>query len=239
MRLHALLLAALGSLAGALPATAGNFTVSPVRIQLTPAKPLSSLTITNDADTPVSIEVRASAWSQADGEDQYEDTRELLVTPPVFSLAPGASQIVRLGLRRSADPKTELAYRVFLTEVKSATQSETTGVTMNLRLAVPVFVHPVDNNAAPVVEWQATRGQDGSLTLRAQNNGTMHLQLANLRVLAGATELGRAESAAYLLPGQAHEWNISPDAGKSFDAPALELNAYSDAGDVKIPLTLR
>ena len=32
MRLHALLLAALGSLAGALPATAGNFTVSPVRI---------------------------------------------------------------------------------------------------------------------------------------------------------------------------------------------------------------
>ena len=217
---------------------AGSFTVAPVRVELSPAKPLSSVTITNDSDDPVKIEVVGNAWSQKDGMDEYQDTRELIVTPPVITLAAKASQIIRLGLRRSPDPKNELAYRLFITEIRPQVKTEGTGVTMNLRLSVPIFVKPTAE-AKPHLDWTARKVEGGALLLRAENNSNIHVQVANMRLSAGTEVIGKEGSAAYLLPGQAREWTVKPDAGHQFNSPTLNLTGFSDAGDLKVDLKVQ
>lgn len=218
--------------------SAGSFTVSPVRVELSPAKPLSSVTITNDGDEPVKLEVEGKVWTQKDGADDYQDTRELIVTPPVITLAAKASQIIRLGLRRSADPNNELAYRLFITEIRPQVKTEGTGVTMNLRLSVPIFVKPTAA-ANPKLVWTANKTAAGELLLRANNTGNIHMQVANMKLNAGADLVGKVDSAAYLLPGQSHEWTVKPEAGKTFNASALSLTGFSDAGDLKVDVTVQ
>jgi fimbrial chaperone protein len=219
-------------------ADAGSFTVSPVRVELSPAKPLSSVTITNDGDEAVKLEVEGKLWTQKDGADDYQDTRELIVTPPVITLAAKASQIIRLGLRRGADPKNELSYRLFITEIRPQVKTEGTGVTMNLRLSVPIFVKPTAA-VNPQLQWTAKKVEGGNLLLRAENTGNIHMQVANLQLSAGTDVVGKESSAAYLLPGQAHEWTVKPETGKTFNASTLSLTGFCDAGDLKVNLTVQ
>lgn len=229
--------ALLSSLIPAL-AWAGSFTVSPVRLELSPQRPVSSLTITNDGAEPVSIDARGMNWTQQNGADEHEETRELIVTPPVFTLAPGASQIVRIGLRRAPDANNEIAYRVFMTENPVVPRSVANGVAMNLRLSVPIFVRP---RAAPQpkLEWTGSRTPEGHLKLRADNRGNMHVQVANLSLSAAGTVVGRQTSPAYLLPGQYREWTVKPEEGRAFDASSLTVTGYSDAGDVNAEFAVR
>lgn len=217
---------------------AGSFTVSPVRLELSPQRPVSSLTITNDANEPVSIDARGMSWTQQNGADEHEETRELIVTPPVFTLAPGASQIVRIGLRRAPDANNEIAYRVFMTENPVVPRSTANGVAMNLRLSVPIFVRP-RAAAQPKLEWTGTRTPEGHLKLRADNRGNIHVQVANLSLSAAGSLVGRQTSPAYLLPGQFCEWTVKPEEGRTFDVSALVVTGYSDAGDVNAEFTVR
>lgn len=217
---------------------AGSFTVAPVRVELSPAKPLGSVTITNDSEEPVKVEINGVAWSQQNAEDVYQDTRDLIVTPPVITLAGKSSQIIRLGLRRSPDPKNELAYRLFITEIRPQVKTEATGVTMNLRMSIPIFVKPVAA-AKTQLEWTAKRTENGSLLLRAVNNGNIHMQVANLQLGTGSDIAGKMSSSAYLLPGQTGEWTVKPEAGHNFNSPSLTLTGFSDAGDLKVDLKVQ
>lgn len=238
MQLLSLMILAIFGTLLPLIADAGSFTVSPVRVELSPAKPLSSVTITNDGDEAVKLEVEGKLWTQKDGNDDYQDTRELIVTPPVITLAAKASQIIRLGLRRGADPKNELSYRLFITEIRPQVKTEGTGVTMNLRLSVPIFVKPTAA-VNPQLQWTAKKVEGGNLLLRAENTGNIHMQVANLQLSAGTDLVAKESSATYLLPGQSHEWTVKPEAGKTFNTSALSLTGFCDAGDLKVNLTVQ
>jgi len=219
-------------------AWAGSFTVSPVRIELSPQRPLGSLTITNDGTEPVTIDAKAMAWTQQAGEDRHEETRELIVTPPVFTLEPRASQVVRIGLRRPPDRERELAYRVFLTENAPPPTATSTGVAMTLRLSVPIFIRPV---APPVarLDWSASPGSPDELKLQAVNVGNLHVQVADLRLLSDGQLIGRISNPAYVLPDQTRVWTVKLDKPWRPDAGPIQLEGFSDAGDVKVSVPLR
>ena len=63
-------------------AAAGNFSVSPLRVEMKGSHRLEVLTITNSDDAPLSIQIELKNWSQQGGQEQLEDTHDLLVTPP-------------------------------------------------------------------------------------------------------------------------------------------------------------
>ena len=57
-------------------------------------------------------------WVQSeDGTDEYESTSDVIAVPPIFSIAPGETQIIRVGLVGGLSPDRELAHRLFLTEL--------------------------------------------------------------------------------------------------------------------------
>jgi fimbrial chaperone protein len=213
----------------AAPALAGSFMVTPVRATLSAKQPVAALTVRNESQEATVVQVEVVTWTQREGSDVYAATRDILATPPIFTVAPGASQLVRIGLRRDADPGRELAYRVFLQEVPPPAKSDFRGLRVALRMGIPVFVLP-PTAVAPLLQWRAEAAQ-GGVSLSLKNEGNAHVQLTDLRlVLPAGGELAREQMSTYVLPGQSRGWrfNRSAPAGAS-----LRLSARTDGGDLE------
>jgi len=215
------------------PALAGSFMVTPVRATLTAKQPVAALTVRNESQEATVVQVEVLAWIQREGNDLYIATRDILATPPIFTVAPGASQLVRIGLRREAEPNRELAYRVFLQEVPPPAKSDFRGLRVALRMGIPVFVLP-PTSVAPLLQWRAAAAQGGGLSLSLRNDGSAHVQFTDLRlVLPAGGELAREQMSTYVLPGQGREWRFS---GSAPAGASLRLSARTDGGDVETEL---
>jgi fimbrial chaperone protein len=230
--LLALLLLAYG------PALAGSFAVNPVRISLSAQRSASVLTVRNDGAQPSVVHVEVVSWSQEAGHDVQVATREILATPPIFTMPVGGSQIVRIGLRHPPDLQHEVTYRVILREVPPPPSSSVSGLQVALRLSVPVFVLPPEG-AAPVLEWQATRTPQGEFRVALSNAGNAHIQVLNLTLSpAGESQLlVKQRVAAYVLPRQTRSWIVkmaAPPAGTP-----LRLLAQTDAGDIQADIVVQ
>ncbi len=218
----------------ALPAAASTFNISPIRAELLPRHRTEVLTLTNADEDAVVVQVHVVSWSQQDGEEQLEDTRELLVTPPVLQIAGKAEQIVRVALRREPDAAKELTYRVIFEEVPQAAPLNFKGLRVALRLSVPVFVAPARGRATADVSWNAHALPDGELEVAASNQGTGHLQISDFDVQSFDGTRLHGMTSKYLLPGSRMTWRLRPvlDTGGSgtvIHAP-LVIQGRSDLG---------
>src|SRR5690349_2986499 len=94
------------------PAAAGSIAVNPVRVSLTASNVSGALVVRNSGADASVVQLQVLSWSQQDGQDVYVPTKELLATPPIFTVPAGGSQTVRVGLRQRPDARNEAAYRV-------------------------------------------------------------------------------------------------------------------------------
>jgi len=196
--LPTLLGAALLGAAPAAPAGAASLEVAPISTEFQPGQMAAVLTVTNRGDARAGVQVRAFRWTQPGGRDLLAPTQELLVSPPLFEMAPGASQAVRLVLRRAAEAP-ESAYRLLLDEIPAAA-SGTQSVRLSLRLSLPVFARATPGGASEL-EWRWA----GDRVVVA-NRGTRRAQMANLSVAGGAAL--RGPEIPYVLAGAEREWQL-------------------------------
>lgn len=81
----------------AAPAWAGVFSVTPVRIYMTPKDRAVAVTITNDGDTELVMQADLYLWKQKpDGQDDLTLTEDMFLAPPIIKMAPKSRQVVRL-----------------------------------------------------------------------------------------------------------------------------------------------
>ena len=236
------------------PASAGSFSIDPVRIQLSEARPSAVMRVENRGSAVVTVQLQAMRWSQSGNREQLDTSRELLATPQVFRLRPGQVQVVRIALLRPVDEQRELAYRLLLDEVPPPPAADFRGLQMALRISMPVFVQPRSPATADLAAMMVEH--DGQRQLRLHNRGQAHLQLTGLNLLpetatspadvADAAQLARApdgvqalyahDKTLYLLPGQQREL---PLPSQSFTAAgqSLSLRAQTDSGAQHWPVT--
>jgi fimbrial chaperone protein len=212
------------------PVAASTFNIAPIRADLSPGHRTEALTLTNVDDDPVVVQVRVVAWSQRNGEEQLDDTRELLATPPVLQIPAKGEQIIRVALRREADPVKELTYRVIFEEIPQAAPVEFTGLRVALRLSVPVFVAPSHGRAVPDVTWDAHLLPDGGFEIAATNHGTAHLQISDFDVQwQGTQDSLHGMTSKYVLPNSRMAWKLNPS-GEPVRGP-LVIHGRSDQGE--------
>jgi fimbrial chaperone protein len=212
-------------------ALAGSFGVSPVRLTLSKAQAIGTLTIKNQGTEPTVIHAEVVGWAQQDGEDVYTPTKDLLVSPPIFSLPPHGAQTIRVGMRRAVDPRYELAYRVYLQEVPPPPKPGV-GVQTALRISMPVFLSPVIA-AAPKLDWQAVRTPQGAMSLRLSNTGNAHVRLSSFALSVPGSErvLVTQAVSAVLLPQQSRSWQVQVDPPLAPGAP-VHVSAQTERGEV-------
>ncbi len=234
------LLCALSLLAAAGAPLAGSIELSPVRVHLSAASRVSVLTVKNTGNEETVMQVTLNKWTLEGAESAYTRSQELVITPATFRLAPGAQQIVRVGLRGNAPATNEDAYRLLVEEVPPPPSPEVTQMRLVVRHDLPVFVAP-RSAAKSALDVTVQCAADG-VRLQVTNIGNVHAQLRNL-VLEGAGDrqvLGRWESFDYLLPKAKKNWNLAQVAPgalrRSFMATA-QTDQGTFTADVQNPCT--
>lgn len=220
-----------------MPAEAGSFTVHPIRIHLGPKKPTAAIHVTNNSDTQTVVQLQVRKWIQRNGEDHYVPTRDLIATPPIFTMAPHSQQVVRVGLRVPPSVNVERTYRLFLMQVPPPPKPGFEGLQFALRLALPVFVAP-RKPAAPALQWSAFGGAEGALKLRVHNAGQAHAHIDRIVVSRPETgeRLGRTRG-FYLLPGARQTLTLKTD-GVPAVGTEIELAVTTDRGTTQIQVVI-
>lgn len=200
---YAIVLSALGLCFGAaVPAWAGVFSITPVRIYMTPRDRAVAVTITNEGDTEVVLQADLNAWNQkTDGTDEQMPTEDIILSPPIIKLAPNTRQVIRLALLKPADASRQLTYRMIMREVPEALPNldKTIQLPIALALSMPVFITPP--SAKRVVNCSAARSAESALNISCGNTGTAYAQVREMLVTRGAATLARFEGGSYILPG--------------------------------------
>ncbi|MFO7698648.1 MAG: fimbria/pilus periplasmic chaperone, partial [Anaerolineae bacterium] len=155
------------------------------------------VTVRNERAREVLYQVTVLNWQVVDGADRHEATEDFIASPPLFTLGPSASQIVRIGFRNPVQLQVEQAYRLALTEVPSAvsslpprpdgTSAEAGVVEFILQHLLPVFVAPASRGAKPVLVW-SMRADGDAVVVRAEN-------LGNRRAVVNMVGLSRQSGA--------------------------------------------
>ena len=218
-------------------AHAGSFAVNPVRVTLSATQAVAAVTVQNVGSEPTVVQLETSTWTQHDGADVLAPTSEVLATPPILTIQPGTSRVIRVGLRRAPDARQELTYRLFLREVPPP-EPISQGLRVALLVSMPIFVVP-PRLPAPDVHWRALRTQDGKIRVQATNTGASHIQLGQLEVALAAdgAKISTRNMSEYVLPDNSREWTVDakslPPAGA-----LLSISDQADTGKVRSEVKL-
>ena len=185
---------------------AGEFIVSPVRIDLGPTSRSAAVSVRNSGAEKIGFQLEAMEWQQdATGKDVYLETRELIFFPKIMSVEPGQEALVRLGIKAPALQR-EKTYRLFIQEMPGTTKAaENVAAQVNflIRFGAPVFVGPLKPQDGLAVDDLAIAG--GAISLSARNSGNRHQVIQGVD-LRGADAQGKEVYALtladrYLLSG--------------------------------------
>lgn len=219
-------------------AQAASLSISPIMVTLDEKKHSAALTLKNGSDEAKVIQTELLSWTQENGENIHTPSRDILVNPPIATLQPGQTQIIRIGLNRKADKAQELAYRLYISEVPPPPKEGFAGLRIALRLGLAVFVSP---RAKPInkLDWQAARNPEGALQLTLRNSGNRHMRLTSLKVRDPGDGRQLAEwqpSPTTLLAGQARQ--ISVPLPPDWQGKQLGLVAGTEEGQVETSIEL-
>lgn len=216
---------------------AQSLSVLPVNIQMAPKQLATTLTVINQGALETSVQIRAFAWKQVNGTEQLTPSDDVQVSPPIATIAPGATQIVRLVLRR-APQGSEATYRILLDQIPPIAESGT--VRIALRLSIPVFAQPTARATARVK--YRIESMDGVATLVATNDGTRHETLRDVSLSSGqGGDLKPAANASpYILAGATRSWPIAIGTTGILPVPGstLRLTGVANAGQVSEAVTV-
>jgi fimbrial chaperone protein len=227
--------AAAGALAGALfilpfvdAARAQSLTVLPVTIQMAPGQMATTLTVINQSDSETSFQARAFGWSQPGaGNDELAATNDVLASPPLATVAAGATQVVRVVLRKPPQGK-EASYRILLDQIPPPATPGT--VRIALRLSIPILAAPA-TRSAPHVQWRVEGAH-----LVAVNDGNQHETVRDIALATAGGSALKVETSVspYILAGATRRWRILPQSPTP--GVTLRLTAHADSGAIDQPV---
>jgi len=208
---------------------AQSLTVLPVNIQLASKQKATTLTVINQGDADTSIQIRAYAWSQHDGTDQLAESNVILISPPLATLAPGASQIVRLLLRHPAEGREE-SYRILLDQIPPP--AEPGVIRVVLRMSIPVFALP-SGRAVANLQFHFERAAT-QMYLVASNSGPLHESFHDLSLWtdSGLKLKTSVNALEYVLGGSTRRWPIAPEDGALLQQGTVRLKAIGNTGPI-------
>ena len=197
---------------------AGQFAVSPIRVEFSAKNKSEAISVSNNGNTPIRIALELKRWTQdASGNDVYVSAAdELVYFPRQFELQPKQKQVVRIA-RKTASETVEHAYRLYFNEQpnRSSDGEQSAQLAMVVSFGVPIFIQPnAVNMDLQASSFKIERNQL-SFTLSNQGNVTQRLN----RITIGN------QGAAIT---QFNNWYVHPGISRNYQ---LTLPSNACAGD--------
>jgi fimbrial chaperone protein len=215
---------------------AASFTVNPVRVDLAAERPYMVMQITDTDDAPVTLQARTYRWTESDISHGggLVSTDDLILNPPLLTIAPHTTRFLRLGLRAVNRGVTELSYRLVLQEVPKAVAAGDNGAVLRtiVRMTIPVFAVPT-SPAASKPDWALQQVGMGKFKLVLTNKGTAHIHLLKLGIspVDQTNALKTLNAPIYVLPGQSYTWEI--ESPELTGQKQVKITGNDDAGKVE------
>ncbi len=192
----------------------------------------SALWLENRGTEAANLQIRVFGWSQTGFDDQYQNQRDVIGSPPVAHIEPGQKQLVRLTRTREIPPGQEMAYRIIIDEIPAAqppgdAQGKTAAaIRFQMRYSVPLFAYGAglwskpdpsrqrDPNGAgtPALSWRKV-SEAGKQFVEIRNQGPVHARLTDVAVQQGSQNRPLGEGLlGYVLPGASMRWPL-PEQG--------------------------
>ena len=210
-------------------ALAGSLSVSPTLIDQAAPNGAAAVTIQTPGKQPVRVQVRILRWTQIDGKDRLELTRDVVTSPPMLKVAPGTDYTVRVVRIAKRPVVGEESYRLLVDQLPEPKDRKANRVNLVIRHSIPVFFRTGDEQG-PAVSWSAVKTRQG-IKLTARNDGDRRLRLEKLLVKTAPGKILRKVDglAGYVLGHSTMTWIIS-GAG---DVPAgseLDIAGLGEGG---------
>lgn len=221
-------------------ASAGGFTVTPVRIYMTPKDRATAVTVTNDGDTDMVMQAELVRWTQTpDGKDELTPTEEIFLSPPIIKVAANSRQVVRLARIGAAKSNEQLTYRMVVREIPEARKpTENNEVQIALAFNMPVFITPFD--AKPKLDCTVSRVAMAAVKAVCANSGNAHIHPVKLELNDSKGDtLVRDDSGGYILANVTRSFELKRKDGKISSGNGKLVVSFADGTnrsyDVSIP----
>lgn len=202
----------------------GSVSVSPILIDMV-GSDRATITLRSDRAQAVFYQVSVLRWSQENGKDRYDRSEDLIASPPQFTLAAGSSQTIRMGFRQPKGSLHELAYRVMLTEVPSASDRPGNGgsIQFAMQYAIPVFVSGSAPELPKPLEWQMQQ-RDDTVYVRANNPSNQRIVLNGVGLSSATNPLDPHPQPAY---SQNQRTTVLAHAWREWRIPVHPIDPHS------------
>jgi fimbrial chaperone protein len=215
-----------------LPTWAGAVTVSPVLVQVTPARPVATVTLANPGDHPMRFQVQVLAWSQRDGIEQRVSSDDLIVAPAIAEIPAGGQQIFRIATRVPAEG-AERAYRLVLEDLGADTaRPGEVGIRLRVNHDLPVFVSAAGLAPARLQLGPCAQASPGCV--RVRNDGDRFGVVRALQFDAAGWHKDLTVNTR-VLAGAWREWQVEAPIG----ARDAQVRATTGDGELTSSLTAR
>ncbi len=197
------------------PTRGAEYTVSPMRLELSREARSGVVTLTNTGPSRIDFQMTAMEWTQDnDGVDHYGETGEIIFFPKILTLAQNEDRVIRVGAK-SAPGATERTFRLFIERIPAPEPEPLSAgahIAVNIRFALPIFVKPV---------LRLTQGEftdvalaRSELIVALRNAGNEHFLLDDGIAVSGRTARGeeifaQRISDRYLLAGVVKRYTTS------------------------------
>lgn len=224
----------------ATPVYAGMFSVTPVRIFMTPKDKAIAVTITNESDEELVMQADLYVWKQKpDGQDDLTPTEDMFLSPPIIKLAAKSHQVVRLARMNRATPDQQLTYRMIVREIPEAKPAkEKVQVQIALAFSMPVFITPP--SAKNKLDCAVERAAANSVNAVCENTGNAYAQLLDFELTNTAGDkLASLDKSGYILPAIKRNFDLK-SVDKAIPGGKAKLTIRLDDGskqtfDVTVP----
>jgi fimbrial chaperone protein len=180
---------------------------------------------------PVSLQVKVVRWTQNKGNDEYQTTKDLVVSPPQLQILPDKTKLVRVGWRSLGPLSQEMAYRLIISDLTPYKKKEN-AVILKLQINLPVFVEP--DNVILKAEWQVKRANNNTLNVLVNNVGNVHIKVSKLTLTNTNNEVIASQPTMfYLLPGQSKQGPV-----RVTKSPGQSVNIVADTDKGKLNATV-
>ncbi|HEY1978208.1 MAG TPA: fimbria/pilus periplasmic chaperone [Candidatus Baltobacteraceae bacterium] len=218
-----------------LPARSATFSVDPIIVTLEKGNTSATVAIKNQSPDLLRLQVTGFAWQQSpSGEMQLTPTDDLVFFPQLLTLGPGETHRVRIGTTAEQGP-VEKTFRMFVEELpslQSVITPKAAGITLRLKIGIPVFVSPnVRASVSGAIRDASIR--NNVLAFDVVNTGNTHFSIQQVHVVgknaSGADVLTRELTGWYLLAGGTRHFTVSISKSNCESLSSLAVQVHADA----------
>lgn len=222
-------------------AHAGEFRVTPIRLDFEKGAKSGVISVSNEGEEGLNLQIKAMEWTQdGDGKDIYTETEDIIFYPKIMALQKEEKRVLRVGIKMPPPPR-EKTYRLFIEEIPEPKKKEEgMAVSIAVRFGAPIFIKPVKEDlSGEIAKVELSKGM---LKALARNTGNSHFVINSVNIIgknpAGQDVFTKEIAGWYLLAGASRSYSAEIPAETCPSVERVEVEVitakFSFRGELKV-----